>query len=147
NRLFALPNQRRFYTKVTSYFMKDDHDTLANDCSTGDSYGSVSFDRGMEIFDKEQFPSTDRTYKTVRWWKSLQVWFLVGRNNRSTNDMPDGPEKTVLGKEQKTWLFYTVTNSNTPFKVTVARMRIVGPDKTAKNVNLTNCNFQQGGYA
>lgn len=145
NRLFALPNQRRFYTKVTSYFMKDDHDTLANDCSPGDSYGSVSFDRGMEIFDKEQFPSTDRTYKTVRWGKSLQVWFLEGRNYRSRNDMPDGPEKTVLGKEQKKWLFDTVTSSDAPFKVIVSPTPILGPDKPGKNDNLANPNFQHEG--
>ena len=64
NRLFALPNQKEFYNHTTSYFMKDDHDTLCNDSYPGMSYGTVAFERGVEIFDKEQFPSNEKSYKT-----------------------------------------------------------------------------------
>ena len=55
NRLFALPDNRRFYSHHTTYFMKDDHDTLKNDCWPGQRYGSVTFEQGVKLF-QEQFP-------------------------------------------------------------------------------------------
>jgi alkaline phosphatase D len=55
NRIFALPYQRDYYSRVTTYFMKDDHDVLSDDAFPGMKYGTVGFDRGLEIFDREQF--------------------------------------------------------------------------------------------
>ena len=66
NRLFALPFQRSFFNSHTSYFMKDDHDVGFDDSYPGRDYGTVSFERGLEIFDEEQFPSYDKRYKTIR---------------------------------------------------------------------------------
>ena len=57
NRLFALPFQRSFYNNNTSYFMKDDHDVGYDDSYPGKDYGTVTFERGLEIFDQEQFPT------------------------------------------------------------------------------------------
>ena len=51
---------------TTSYFMKDDHDVLTDDAFPGMTYGTVSWERGLEIFDKEQLPTADTTYKTVQ---------------------------------------------------------------------------------
>ena len=42
-RIFGLPSNRDFYNHTTSYFIKDDHDTLANDCWPGQTYGAVTF--------------------------------------------------------------------------------------------------------
>ena len=67
DRLFALPLQRKFWTQTTSYFMKDDHDVLRDDAWPGMKYGTVTWDRGLEIFNEEQFPSYDKFYKTIRW--------------------------------------------------------------------------------
>ena len=50
DRIFALPLQRDFFTKTTSYFMKDDHDVLRDDAYPEMTYGAVSFKRGLEIF-------------------------------------------------------------------------------------------------
>ena len=46
SRIFSLPSNRAFYTNHTSYFLKDDHDTLKNDCWPGQTYGSVTFEQG-----------------------------------------------------------------------------------------------------
>jgi hypothetical protein len=40
----------------------------------GQTYGTVSWNRGIEIFEKEQFPYHDKFYKTIRWGKDLQIW-------------------------------------------------------------------------
>jgi len=146
DRLFALPIQRSFYQNTTCYFMKDDHDTLKDDAYPGDTYGPVSFERGLEIFDREQFPSADKTYKTIRWGKDLQVWILEGRNYRSKNTDPDGPNKTILGKVQKEWMYRTLKESDATFKVIITSSPILGPDRPkGKNDNYSNRAFEYEG--
>jgi alkaline phosphatase D len=145
DRLFALPLQRHFWTQVTSYFMKDDHDTLDNDCSPGDTYGTVTWDRGLEIFDEEQFPTHDPSYKTIRWGKDLQIWLTEGRTYRSQNSAPDGPDKTIFGQEQLDWLFSTLQESDATFKVVINANPVVGPDRGGKKDNYANSNFSHEG--
>ena len=145
DRIFALPWHRDFYRQVTSYFMKDDHDMLRNDAFPGMTYGTVSFERGLEIFDKEQFPSNNLPYKTVRWGKDLQIWIMEGRNYRSPNDIPDGPAKTIWGKEQKNWLFKTMKESDATFKLIITPTPILGPDRANKSDNYANTEFKTEG--
>ncbi|MCF6333885.1 MAG: alkaline phosphatase D family protein [Draconibacterium sp.] len=145
DRLFALPLQRKFWTQVTSYFMNDDHDVLCNDAWPGMTYGTVSWDRGLEIFQKEQFPSYNKFYKTVRWGKDLQIWITEGRKYRSSNEMPDGPGKSIFGEEQKKWLFETLKESDATFKVIINGNPILGPDRKNKNDNYANEGFQTEG--
>jgi alkaline phosphatase D len=145
DRYFALPLQRNFFRFVTTYFMKDDHDVLTNDAFPGMTYGTVSWERGLEIFDKEQFPSNDKPYKTVRWGKDLQIWMVEGRNYRSKNSDPDGPGKTIWGEEQKEWLFRTLEESDATFKLLITPGPILGPDRTNKGDNYSNSIFRYEG--
>ena len=141
NRIFALPFQRSFYNNHTSYFMKDDHDIGYNDSYPGKDYGTVTFERGLEIFDLEQFPTYSKRYKTIRWGKNLQVWIIEGRNYRSPNIMDDGPDKTIWGADQKKWFYETIENSSATFKVLITSSPILGPDKVDKNDNLSNIKY------
>jgi alkaline phosphatase D len=145
NRLFALPKNRQFYANTTSYFIKDDHDTLKNDCYLGQRYGAVTFEQGMELFNQEQFPSRQPRYQTVSWGKDIQIWILEGRDFRSPNAMKDGPDKTILGQEQKAWLFQTLERSTATFKLVFTPTPIVGPDRPNKHDNHANENFQYEG--
>ncbi|NLE36532.1 MAG: alkaline phosphatase [Pirellulaceae bacterium] len=126
NRIYGMPFQRTFHEGVTSYFMKDDHDTLKNDCYPGQTYGDVTFQHGQELF-REQVPMGEKTYRTIRWGKDLQIWLVEGRDFRSPNNSPDGPDKTILGKEQKQWLFDTVSRSDATFRVLICPTPVVGP--------------------
>jgi alkaline phosphatase D len=144
-RIFALPSNRAFYANTTSYFLKDDHDTLMNDCWAGQTYGSVSFEEGVQLFNEEQFPSLSPRYKTVKWGQDLQIWFLEGRDYRSSNKMPDGPKKTILGEQQKAWLFRTLAESTSKFKLVMSPTPIVGPDRTNKSDNHANEVFEHEG--
>lgn len=143
-RIFALPNQRNFHQVTPSYFMKDDHETLKNDCWPGQTYGELTFERGLEIF-REQVPMGEKTYRTVRWGKDLQIWMVEGRDFRSRNTMKDGPEKTIWGEEQKQWLFKSMESSDATFKVLVSPTPIVGPDRGKKNDNHANKGFTHEG--
>ena len=145
DRLFALPYQRDFYNQTTTYFIKDDHDVLSDDSHPGKTYGNVTFERGLEIFDKEQFPTNDKPYKTISYGKDLQVWIVDGRNYRSNNKIKDGKDKTIWGAEQKEWLFRTLKESEATFKVLISATPILGPDRQKKNDNHSNAGFKTEG--
>ena len=141
NRLFALPFQRSFYNNHTSYFMKDDHDVGYDDSYPGKDYGTVTFERGLEIFDEEQFPTYSKRYKTIRWGKDLQIWIVEGRNYRNQNYLEDGPDKTIWGATQKQWFYDTVNASEATFKILITSSPILGPDRKNKNDNLSNSGY------
>lgn len=144
NRMFAYTWNQEFHRQVSSYFMKDDHDTLMNDCWPGQTYGDLTFAQGLQLF-REQTPASALPYRTVRWGKHLQIWLLEGRDYRSPNRSQDGPDKTVLGAEQKAWLTQTVSDSTATFKLVISPSPIVGPDKKGKADNLANAVYQTEG--
>lgn len=146
-RMYSLPTNVEFHKHVPSYFIKDDHDTWQNDCwPTMESkyMGDFTFAQGQAVF-LEQVPMGEKTYRTYRWGKDLQVWFVEGRDFRTSNDMPDGPDKTIWGKEQKEWFKRTVAESDATFRVLVSPTPIVGPDRSSKNDNHANAGFKHEG--
>jgi alkaline phosphatase D len=144
-RIFSLASNRTFYQNTSTYFIKDDHDTLKNDCWPGQMYGSVSFEQGLKLFNEEQFPSRDPRYQTVRWGRDLQIWILEGRDYRSPNTMKDGPDKSILGSDQKQWLLETLDQSDAKFKLVFSPTPIVGPDRANKRDNHANEIFAHEG--
>jgi len=144
NLMFGYDSNRIFHQNVTSYFMKDDHDTLKNDCWPGQKYGELTFDEGLEIF-REQVPMGEKTYRTYRWGKDVQVWMTENRDFRSANNDLDGPEKTILGAEQKAWLMKTLRESDATHKFVISPGPLVGPDKRGKNDNHANEGFRHEG--
>ena len=89
------------------YFLKDDHDTLKNDAWPGQKYGDLTWDQGVALF-REQFPLGDKTYRTVRWGKDLQVWMVEGgtpntllRRGLTRESIPVGALIVVDGYQSK----------------------------------------------
>jgi len=144
NRIFALPFQRRFHRNVASYFMKDDHDLLKDDCWPGQTYGDLTWEQGLAIF-REQVAMGRSTYRTIRWGKDLQIWMVEGRDFRTPNKQPDGPDKTIWGREQKEWFYRTVKESDATFRILISPAPLVGPDRANKNDNYSNKGFSHEG--
>ena len=144
NRLYSLPNLRNFHSQVPSYWLHDDHDVLKNDCWPGQTYGELTWEQGLQVW-REQIPQSDKPYRTFRWGKNLQVWFPEGREFRSPNNMPDGPEKSILGKEQWEWLEKSMRASDATFKLYVSATPVVGPDRKGKKDNHANKVFAHEG--
>ena len=144
NRLYAMPFQRAFHNHTASYFMKDDHDTLKNDCWPGQSYGDLTWEQGLALF-PEQVPMGNRTYRTFRWGRDLQIWLVEGRDFRSPNRKSDGPDKSIWGAEQKKWFFDTVRASDAAFRILISPTPLVGPDRGKKNDNHANTGFTHEG--
>jgi alkaline phosphatase D len=59
--------------------------------------------------------------------------------------MPDGPDKSIFGQEQKEWLFSTLKESDATFKVIINANPILGPDRKNKKDNYSNSIFQYEG--
>jgi alkaline phosphatase D len=144
NRLYGLPHLAHFHTQVASYFMKDDHDTTSNDSWPGVDFMDLTWEQGKALF-REQFPVRKDNYRTVRWGKDLQIWMVEGRDYRSPNNQPDGPEKTIWGKKQKEWFFRTFKESDATFRVLISPTPVVGPDRSSKNDNHANKGFAHEG--
>jgi len=144
NLMFAYGHNQNFHRHVSSYFMKDDHDTLKNDSFPGQTYGDLTFDQGLAIF-REQVPMSEKTYRTFRWGRDVQIWMTENRDYRSHNRMEDGPAKTILGEEQKAWLKKTIAASDATHKFIITPGPIVGPDKKGKADNHANKAFYHEG--
>jgi alkaline phosphatase D len=144
NRMYALPFERAFHNEVSSYFIKDDHDTLKDDCWPGQHYGELTWSDGLALV-REQVPVGEKPYRHFRWGKDLEIWLVEGRDFRSPNDAPDGPEKTIWGRVQKQWFFDTVRASNATFRILISPTALVGPDRAKKGDSYANAAFATEG--
>ena len=133
------PRAIELFSTAPTYWEKDDHDTRYDDCdATGNRKPSLT--DGIRVF-KEQVPVVDpapKTYRTHRVSKDLQIWLPEGRDYRSPNAMPDGPEKSIWGAEQLAWLKKTLLESKATFKVLILPTPMVGPDGPVKRDNHVN---------
>lgn len=149
HRTYSLPRLVAFHLRVPGYWEKDDHDTLVNDCwpsMVAPGAGSLTFEQGCRVF-REQVPMSEKTYRTFRWGRSLQVWLVEGRDFRSPNDMPDGLGKTIWGADQIKWLKETLQASDADWKVLISPTPLVGPDRGNKADNHANRAFAHEGAA
>ena len=147
-RMYSLPRHIEFHRHVPGYWEVDDHDSWANDCwptMRALWMNPLTFEQGFGIY-REQVPMGDLPYRTIRWGKGLQVWVVEGRLYRSPNNMEDGPDKTIWGKEQLAWLKRTIMESDAGFRVLISPTPIVGPDRDrGKNDNHSNDAFAHEG--
>ena len=144
SRIYSLPYLRDFHKSIPSYWLHDDHDVLKNDCWPGQNYGDLTWEQGLKIW-SEQIPQSDKPYRNFRWGKHLEIWLPEGREYRSPNTMKDGPEKSILGKEQWAWLEKTMRSSNATFKLYISATPVVGPDRKNKRDNHANKGFEHEG--
>jgi len=153
HRMYGLPWLVDFHRTVPGYWEKDDHDSFRNDDwppqgrnadRSAELTGELNFFKGLKIF-REQVPMGDKTYRTFRWGKGLQIWLTEGRDFRSPNNMPDGPDKTIWGKEQMEWVKSSILGSDATFKLLISPTPIVGPDRGNKSDNFANKAFGHEG--
>ena len=135
-----------FYNNTPLYLQKDDHDVLKDDAMpTSSPFGQLSFEDGLLIWN-EQAPILEKSYRTFRWGKDLQIWMVEGRDYRSDNKAPDGDDKSIWGKEQIDWFKQTVEASDATFKILCSPTPVVGPDRAKGKIdNHSNVSFKTEG--
>ena len=136
---FIQPRYRALFASVPTFWMVDDHDYRVDD-----GYNSGDFlplpETGRRIL-MEQLPYAPaeepaaKTYRTYRVSRDLQIWFPENRFYRSPNAMPDGPDKSIWGSEQKQWLKETLVASDATFKILISPTPMIGPDDLRKKDN------------
>ena len=139
-RVFSFPTLWEFHRQVGSYFMKDDHDTLSDDCHPDERTGDFTFGEGVRVF-QEQTALSQPPYRTIRWGRHLQVWLLEGRDFRSTRAADRTNTPTILGSSQLAWLERTVTESDATFRLVITPTPMIGPDRAAKDDNYANAGY------
>ncbi len=139
---FRLPRLVDFFARTPAFWSKDDHDFRFNDADlSGPKLPAPA--TGIEIF-REQMPvhpagdRTTPTYRTHRIHHDVQLWFTEGRDFRSPNNMPDGPEKSLWGPVQREWLQRTLKESDAAWKIIITPTPMVGPDDAKKKDNHVN---------
>ncbi len=139
---FRFPRLVDFFARTPAYWSKDDHDFRFNDADLSGARLPAS-STGIEMF-REQMPihpagdRTSPTYRTHRVHRHLQLWFVEGRDFRSPNKLPDGPDKSLWGRTQRDWLQRTLRESDATWKVIITPTPMVGPDRNSKNDNHAN---------
>ncbi len=120
------------------YAVWDDHEVI-NDFGPHDDLGpSPPYppDRhllplGRQAFlDYNAFPETQpRLYRSVRWGKHLELFVLDTRSYRDANSQKDDPQhpKTMLGREQLSWLKDGLLRSDATWKVIVSSVTLAVP--------------------
>lgn len=141
----AWPSLVDFYQTTPIYMVKDDHDLLSDDAHPASKpFGSFTFEDGLTLW-HENVPLLGIAYRTIRWGKDLQIWLVEGREFRTPNDFPDGPDKSIWGSTQKEWLKTTLEASDATFKIIFSATPIVGPDRPTKKDNHSNKVFSYEG--
>jgi alkaline phosphatase D len=147
HRMHSFPRHIAFHLRVPGYWTKDDHDCYADDSWPGKEVKKMlpfTFKEGLGVF-REQVPMGEKTYRTFRWGKGLQIWLVEGRDFRSPNTMKDGPDKSIWGKEQKDWLLKGLRASDADWKILISPTPLVGPDRQNKADNHSNEAFAHEG--
>lgn len=140
-RMFALPTLRDFHRNYTSFFMKDDHDILSNDCGPATRSGELNYPEGVRLF-REQTALPEQANRTFRWGRDLQVWLMEGRDYRTPDWVENPtPAPTLWGRAQIKWLGETLAASTATFRVIITTVPVVGPDRSNKDDNYANAGF------
>ncbi len=71
-------------------------------------------------------------YRRYMWGSNVEIFQLDCRAHRSANSAPDGPKKTMLGKDQLSWLLQGLSESRAAFKLIVTSVPL-GHGTTGKD--------------
>ncbi|MGI9552760.1 MAG: alkaline phosphatase D family protein [Aurantibacter sp.] len=145
NAINAWPSLVDFYANTPLFIQKDDHDVTKDDATPFSApFGELSFEDGLAIW-YEQTPTDERKpYRSLRYGKDLEVWFVEGRVFRNSDNV-ENPSSSIWGKEQKSWFVESVKNSDATFKILMSPTPVVGPDRKNKKDNHANSTYKTEG--
>ena len=113
----SLPRVRHLLEAAPLRAIYDDHEFRNNWDAAFAASEASRFEAAMTAWD-EFFPvRDDHRYRNWRWGANAECFLLDTRRHRSGNAMPDGPDKTMLGAEQRAWFLAAIARSTAPFKL------------------------------
>ena len=141
----AWPSLVDFYAGTPLFIQKDDHD-LGDDDTTplGKPFGEYSFQDGIAIWNEQTPTYENKPYRTLRYGKDLEIWFVEGRMFRNTDNIKT-PKSSIWGPEQKKWFTESVKKSDATFKILMSPTPVIGPDRDSKKDNHANGTYAEEG--
>ena len=119
---------QRFFRATSVYAIWDDHE-VRNDFSGPTEplmpVGRQAFLDYWPIAPPPDDPT--RLYRRVRWGQLAEIFVLDARQYRSPNTARDGPDKTMLGAEQRRWIIDAVATSSAVWKIVVSSIPLSVP--------------------
>jgi phosphodiesterase/alkaline phosphatase D-like protein len=106
DKVLASPSQSELYRGVPFVYTWDDHDYAGNDSNRESKGREASRLTYQEYVPHYPLPAGNGNVPIYHAFSVGRARFIVSdlRSERSPADMPDGPEKTMLGAAQKEWL-------------------------------------------
>jgi alkaline phosphatase D len=128
------PSSQRLLSSTSYVGVWDDHEVVNDFGPLGDTRSTPPYMPGVHLLPLglDAFidytpiampPSAPkRLYRALRWGRHLELFVLDTRQYRDANSTTDGPDrpKTMLGREQLTWLKESLAASNATWKVIVS---------------------------
>jgi alkaline phosphatase D len=139
---------RQLLARLPYYAIWDDHE-VSNDFGplhvapgpTRESPDKPLLSLGLAAFldynpIAEHLNTPKRLYRSFRWGKHLELIILDTRQYRDANFAPDDPKtpKSMLGREQLTWLKNTLERSDATWKVIVSSVPLSVPTGVSPQV-------------
>ncbi|MEO1012338.1 MAG: alkaline phosphatase D family protein [Bacteroidota bacterium] len=141
----AWPSLVDFYAQTPLFIQKDDHDITKDDATPfSKPYGEISFQDGIAIWNEQTPTYKNRPYRSLRYGRDLEIWFVEGRLFRNTNN-EKRDDSSIWGLEQKQWFVQSVRASDATFKILMSPTPVVGPDRDTKKDNHANSTYEREG--
>ena len=132
---------KELLSSVAYYAVWDDHEVVNDFGPLHDTRSSEPYTVGEHLLPigmhamlnynpiAEHAETPHRLYRNVRWGKQLEVFFLDNRQYRDANSSKDDTviSKTMLGREQLTWLKEKLSSSDATWKLIVSSVPISIP--------------------
>jgi len=158
----ADPGLRRLLANTAYYAVWDDHEVVNDFGPLHDTRADRPYRPGVHLLPLglkallEQNPigedplTPKRLYRSVRWGQHLELLLLDTRQYRDANLAPDSAErpKTLLGREQLTWLNRHIADSDATWLVVASSVPLAIPTGSPSAAGRDGwANFdQQGGF-
>jgi alkaline phosphatase D len=114
----AFPELQPLLAATHHYATWDDHDMGPNDSDGSYALKEVSLQLHQRYWPAPAYGTrtTPGTFQKLQ-WGDVDFFLLDDRYHRKPNRWPDGPDKTMLGREQMAWLQEGLVASRATFKV------------------------------
>jgi alkaline phosphatase D len=109
---------QQFLAAVPVHVTWDDHEVKNNFSGSVEPLMPVGRQALLEYWPIATPPGDPfRLYRKVRHGADVELFILDTRQYRSSNTLPDGPNKTMLGAAQRSWLLEELSRSTATWKV------------------------------
>ena len=130
----ADPATQRFFTTTPYYAVWDDHE-IQNDAgprnqTLPDAPAEPRLAAARAAYvDYQPLVDAEKLYRSARWGRHLEIFFLDTRSYRQANLDPDAGAypKTMLGDEQRRWLIDGLVRSKATWKIIVSSVPLSIP--------------------